>query len=101
MHDSYAYKTEQHRTVQMRDPTEPIKNVHVSHCPSDSGLCAPMHFHSRGAHQVEVILQVNSDAWQARKPTRATLNTPQNKMRTAEPGAGNGGVEHKEPKAGL
>ena len=84
----------------MRDPTEPVKNVHASHCHRDSGSCVPMHFHSGGAYQVDVILQVHRDGWQARK-SNTTPNRPQNKMRTAEPGAGISGVEQEEPKAEL
>jgi len=100
MEYSYTYKTGQNRTVKARDPTEPVKNVHASHCHSHSGLCTPTHLRSQGAHQVDVVLQVNRDGWQARKGNTAP-NCPHNKMRAAEPRAGIGGVEQEEPEAEL
>jgi len=90
----------QNRTVKTRDPTEPVKNVHASHCHGDSGLYGPMHVNSRGAHHFDVILQVNRDAWQGRKGNTAP-NCPHNKMHAAKPGAGIGGVEQEEPEAEL
>jgi len=48
----------------MRDLTERQECPHfaLSQC---LGLCAPTHFHSRGAHQVDVIPQVNCDDLQS------------------------------------
>ena len=57
-------------------------------------------FPLKGTHQVDVTLQVNREARQARKSNTAP-SRPHDKMRTAEPGAGIGGVEQEEPEAEL
>src|SRR5258706_10814778 len=70
MHYRYAYNTGPSRrgTRQSQSRMPTLRTVSV---------CTPMHFHSRsrGAHQVDVILQVTCDAWQACK-SNTTPNHP-------------------------
>ena len=67
------------------------------HCHRDSGLCAITRLHSRGAYQVDLILQVKSDTLPACKSNKAP--NAHTTMHTAEPEAGIGGVEQDEPEA--